>query len=54
MLLEASYQPLVIAHTSFTGDHICNWTIRASCDHVIEITLQNFNKTGSDDLFVSN
>ena len=54
MELDALDDPRTISHLSLPDDRICNWTIRASCDHVIEITaLQLFNKTESENLFVS-
>jgi len=39
---------------SAIDDRICNWTFRASCNQIVEITsLQVFNETASDRLFVS-
>ena len=54
MLLEAVNKPQRISYMSSSDDRICNWTIRASCDHVVEITtLQIFNESNSDHIFVS-
>ena len=52
-LLEAFESPRIINHLSSLGDHICNWTIRAASNQIVEITsLQIFNETDSDHLFV--
>ena len=54
MLLEAVDEPQRIRHMSSSDNRIYNWTIRASCDHVVEITtLQIFNESNSDHIFVS-
>ena len=52
-LLEAFESPRIMSHLSSLGDHICNWTIRAASNQIVEITsLQIFNETDSDHLFV--